>query len=78
MTKNKPITNTQTKKSLSDWSDKKNCLVHFWVLILFVRLGMVVDKVFEIFSVRQSKWLEKSMSSETQKRNQAHKTQKNC
>ena len=37
----------------------------------YVRHGMVVDKVHEISSFKQSKWLEKYRNFKTQKRNQA-------
>ena len=32
---------------------------------------MIVDKIHEIISFKQSKWLEKNISSNTQKRNKA-------
>ena len=37
----------------------------------YVRHGMKVDKVHEIISFKQSKWLEKYIKFNTQKRNQA-------
>ena len=55
----KPDTYNQTKKLICDWSDKKKYLVHYRMLKLYVRHGMVVDKVHEIISFEQSKWLEK-------------------
>ena len=67
----KPNTYTQTKKLISDWSDKKNCLVHYRILKFYVRRGMIVDKVHTVISFKQSKWLEKYISFNTQKRNQA-------
>ena len=36
-----------------------------------VRHGMVVEKIREILSFKQSKWLEKLFSFKTQKRNRA-------
>ena len=36
-----------------------------------VRHGMVVDKIHEIISFKQSEWLEKNITFKTQKRNQA-------
>ena len=53
------------------WSDKKNYLIHYGMLKVYIKPGMVVDKVHEIISSRQSKWLEKYISFNTQKRNQA-------
>ena len=41
------------------------------MLKFFVRHGMVVDKVHEIISFRQSRWLEKYINFKTQKRNKA-------
>ena len=55
----KPDTCTQTQKLTCDWSDKKNCLIHYRKLKFYVRHGMIVDKVHEITSFKQSRWLEK-------------------
>ena len=41
------------------------------MLKLNVRHGMVVETIHEIFSIKQSKWLEKTVSFITQKRNRA-------
>ena len=41
------------------------------MLKIYVRHGMTVDKVHEIISFRQSKWLEKYISFNTQKRKRA-------
>ena len=51
------------------WTDKKNYLIHYRMLKVFVRHGMIVDKIHEIISFKQSKWLEKYISFNTQKRN---------
>ena len=67
----KPDTYTETKKMICDWSDKKNYLVHYRMLKLYVRYGMIVEKVQDIFSFKQSKWLGKYINFNTQKRNQA-------
>ena len=56
---------------ICDWSNKKNCLVHYRMLKFYNRHGMVVDKVHEIISFKQNKWLEKYMNFNTQKKNQA-------
>ena len=67
----KPNTSTQTKKLICDWSDKKNYLIQYRMLKIYVRNGMIVAKVHEIISFKQSKWLEKYINFNTQKRNQA-------
>ena len=67
----KPDTYTQTEKLICDWSDKKSYFVHYRMLKFFVRHGMVVDKIHEIISFRPSKWLEKKIKLNTEKRNQA-------
>ena len=41
------------------------------MLKFYVRHGMVVDKIHEIISFKQSKWLEKYIIFDTQKRNKA-------
>ena len=64
-------TYTQTKKLICDWSDKKNHLIHYRMLKLYIRHGMIVDKVHSVISFKQSRWLEKYISFHTQKRNKA-------
>ena len=66
-----PDTYTQNKKLICDFSDKKNYLIHYRMLKFYIRHGMIVDKVHEIISFKQSKWLEKYINFNTQKRNQA-------
>ena len=67
----KPDTYVQSSKLICDWSDKKNYLVHYRMLKFYVRHGMIVDKVHNIISFKQSRWLEKYISFNTQKRNKA-------
>ena len=67
----KPGTYNQTKKLICDWSDKKKYLVHYGMLKFYVRHGMIVDKVHNVISFKQSRWLEKYISFNTQKRNKA-------
>ena len=67
----KTDTFTQTKKLICDWSDKKNYLVHYRMLKFYIRHGMIVDKVHNVISFKQSKWLEKYISFNTQKRKKA-------
>ena len=66
-----PDTYTQNKKLICDWSDKKNFLVQYRMLKFYVRHGMIVDKVHSVISFKQSKWLQKYMNFNTQKRNQS-------
>ena len=54
-----------------DWSDKKNYLINYGMLKIYVRHGIVVDENHEIISFKQSKWLEKYINFNTQKRNKA-------
>ena len=67
----KPDTYIQTKKLICDWEDKKNYLVHYRMLKFYIRHGMIVDKVHSIISFKQSRWLEKYINFNTQKRNKA-------
>ena len=67
----KSDTYIQTKKLICDWSDKKNYLVHYRMLKFYIRHGMIVDKVHDIISFRQSRWLGKYINFNTQKRFQA-------
>ena len=53
------------------WIDKKNYLIHYRVLLLYVRHGMGVVKVHTVNSFKQSQWLEIYKSFNTQKRNKA-------
>ena len=71
MKKIKPDTYIQTKKLICDWSDKKNYLIRYRMLKFYIRHGMIIDKVHNIISFRQSRWLEKYISFNTQKRNKA-------
>ena len=67
----KPDTYIHSTKLICDWSDKKNYLTHYKMLKFYIRHGMIVDKVHNIISFRQSRWLEKYISFNTQKRNKA-------
>ena len=67
----KPESFTKSKKLICDWTDKKKYLIHYRMLKFYVRLGMVVEKIHEIISFKQSKWLEKYISFNTQKGNKA-------
>ena len=67
----KPENYAKSKKLICDWTDKKNYLVHYRMLKFYVRHGMIVDKIHEIISFKQSSWLEKYKNLITQKRNKA-------
>ena len=67
----KPDTYIQTKKLICDWSDKKNYWVLYRMLKFYIRHGMIVDIVHNIISFKQSRWLEKYINFNTQRRNQA-------
>ena len=56
---------------ICDWSVKKNYLVHYRLIKFYVRHGMIVDKVHDIISFRQSRWLKKYIQFNTQKTNEA-------
>ena len=53
------------------WTDKKKYLIHYRMLKFYVRHGMIVEEIPEIISFKQSRWLEKYISFNTQKRNTA-------
>ena len=67
----KPDTYIQTSNLICDWSNKKNYLIHYRMLKFYIRHGMVVDKIHNIISFRQSRWFEKYIDFNTQKRNKA-------
>ena len=69
MKKIKPKNYTKSKKLICDWTDKKKFLILYRRLNFFVRQCMVVEKIHEMISFKQSKWLEKYISFNTQKRN---------
>ena len=67
----KPDTYIQSIKLICDWSDKKNYLIHYRMLKFYVRHGMLIDKIHNIISFKQNKWLEKYINFNTQKRSKA-------
>ena len=71
MKKIKPKSYTKSEQLICDWTDKKKYLIHYRMLKFYVRHGMVVEKIHEIISFKQSKWLESYSSFNTQKRNKA-------
>ena len=56
MNKIKPKNYTKSKKLICDWTDKKKYLIHYRMLKFYVRHGMIVEKIHEILSFKQSKW----------------------
>ena len=62
---------TKSKKLICDWTDKKKFLVHYRMLKFCLTHGMIVDKIHETDSSKQSKCLEKHISFNTHKRNNA-------
>ena len=60
---------TNAKNLFCDWPDKKNYVFIHGMLKFYVSYGMVVEKVHEILSFKHSKWSEKNLSFNTQKRN---------
>ena len=49
----------------------RKTLIHYRMLKFYIRHGMIVDKVYDIISFKQSSWLQKYINFDTQKRNQA-------
>ena len=71
MKKIKPENYTKSKKLICDWTDEKKYLIHYRMLKFYVRHGVIVVKIHEIISFKQSRWLESYISFNTQKRNKA-------
>ena len=67
----KPENYTKSKKLICDWTDKKKYLIHYRMLRFYVRHGRIVEKIHEIISFKQSRWLEGYISFNTQNRNKA-------
>ena len=55
MKKIRPKKPTKAKKLLCDWTDEKKCLVLYKMLKLYFKHGMLVEKIHEIISFKQSK-----------------------
>ena len=64
----KPDTYTPCKKLICDWTDKKSYLINYRMLKFYIRHGMIVDKVHEVLSFKQSKWLSKYIGFHAKKR----------
>ena len=59
MKKRKQDSYAQCKKLICDWTDEKKYLVQYRMLKNYLRPGMIVEKVHEVISFKQSKLLEK-------------------
>ena len=64
----KPDNYTPCKKLICDFTDKKNYLLHYRMLKFYVRHGMIVDKIHEVISFKQSNWLEKYITFHAKER----------
>ena len=62
---------TKVKKLLCDWTNEKKNLIHYRMLTFHVRHGNVVEKFHGKLSIKQSEWLEKFITFNTQKRKKA-------
>ena len=49
----------------------KKYVIHYRMVKLYGGHGMIVEKIHEIFSIKQIKWLKKYISFNTQKQNRA-------
>ena len=67
----KPTYFTQNVKLSYDWIDKNSYLIHFKMLKVHAKQGIIVDKFHEIMSLKQNKWLEIYISSNTKEGNEA-------
>ena len=77
MTSIKPKIYDSHSKLVCDWTDKTRCLVHYRLLKFYVKHGMVIEEVHDVTSFKQSKWLEKYINFNTQKRKLAVKDYEN-
>ena len=55
-------TYTETRKLFCDYTYKRYHLIHYRMLKFFIRHGLIVDKIHEIISFKQNKWLEKKIN----------------
>ena len=64
----KPDNYTPCKKLICDFTDKENYSLHYRMLTFYIKHGMIVDKVHEIISFKQSKWLNKYIDFHAKRR----------
>ena len=72
MKKIKPKNFTKAKKLKCDSTDKNENFSLYRMLKFFVRHRMIVEKIHEIISFEQNKWLGKYKTFNTQKRHKAN------
>ena len=60
-----------TSKLICDQTNKKYYIVHYRNLKFYMRMGMIIKKVYRIVSFDQSPWLQSYIDYNTQKRAQA-------
>ena len=70
MNEMEPNNYTQNKKLICDWTEN-NYRNHYRKVKIYVGQRMKIDKVHDLFSSEQSKWLEKTISFNIQKRIEA-------
>ena len=51
----KPKNSAKSKKLKCDWTDKKKYLIHYRMLKFYVRHDMIIEKIHEIITVKQSR-----------------------
>ena len=71
LNKVKPKFYTKAKKLICDWSDNKKYLIRHRTLKLYVRHGMIFEKIHEIISFKRNRWLEKYINFNAEKRSEA-------
>ena len=52
----KPCNITENRKIICDWTDRKNCLVHYRMLNFFVRDRMVVEFMRQLHLDKKNGW----------------------
>ena len=63
---NKP--RSKVDKLILTLSDKKNYVIHYRLLQLYIKLGVKIIKFHRVISYKQSKWMEPYISSNTEAR----------
>ena len=71
MKKIKPKNHTKAQTLICDCIDLKKYLSHYRILKFYVRHGMIVEKIHENISLKQSRWFQTYFSFITQKRKRA-------
>ena len=70
---------TEKLKINSDMLSKKDYVIHYRNLQLYISLGMKVTKVHKILKFKQSDWLKKFVDFNTEKRKNAiNSFERNC